>query len=115
MEGGAMIATVKWMGSGEPTSIDSLKGCVGPGWHGILERLVADLFALGWDGVVAQVKEKFGGLCFYIGGGSDAIFDRIDLATDESYRTCEDCGEPGHARDTGWVRTRCDRCAEGKP
>ena len=42
-----------------------------------------------------QVKEKFGGLRFYIDNGSEAIQDLIEAAETESLCTCEDCGLPG--------------------
>lgn len=60
--------------------------------------------------VAAQVKEKFGGLRFYISGGDDVVDGMISLAENLSYRTCEDCGAPGAPRKGGWVRTLCDKC-----
>ena len=62
---------------------------------------------------VEQVKEKFGGLRFYIGGTSieisDTIHGAIALAERLSYLICEDCGNKGHLRDDlGWYRTLCD-------
>lgn len=87
---------------------DEMKLCVGKGWHGIIDRLVTDLLAMGWDGDVAQVKEKFGGLRFYINGGTDQMFDRIETAGDESLVTCEECGGPGKQTEGGWIQTRCE-------
>ena len=81
---------------------------VGPGWGDILKRLINDLFELGWDGHVAQVKEKFGGLRFYIGSANEAIHERIDAAQNESFETCEECGAPGALRKGGWLKTLCD-------
>ncbi len=60
----------------------------------------------------AQVKEKFGGLRFYMTCGSDEIFDLISEAEALSYKTCEECGKPGEERDTGWIHTHCDNCHE---
>ena len=60
----------------------------------------------------AQVKEKFGGLRFYMTCGSDEIFDLINEAEALSYKTCEECGKPGEARATGWIHTLCDYCHE---
>ena len=94
-------------------SIEELKNMVGPGWGKIIESLVPDLFDLGWDGVVLQVKEKFGGLRFYIGCGTDAIFDRINQSENESYVTCEDCGAPGKTKTRPggyWLATLCETC-----
>jgi hypothetical protein len=58
--------------------------------------------------VAAQVKEKFGGLRFYIDGGDDWVYGAISMAESMSYRTCEVCGAPGKTRGTGWIRTTCD-------
>ena len=97
--------------------IDLITKCqshVGPGWHDILRRLISDLFELGWDGYVGQVKEKFGGLCFYVGSASDAVYARIHNAENESLRTCERCGAPGKACDNGWVKTLCDEHSKAR-
>ena len=61
----------------------------------------------------AQVKEKFGGLRFYMTShGNPAIDDAISEAERKSYRTCEHCGLPGEERDGGWVKVLCDSCHE---
>lgn len=60
-----------------------------------------------------QVKEKFGGLRFYIGSGSPEIYGMIRMAEAMSFRTCEDCGNPGQTRPGGWIRTLCDLCSLG--
>jgi hypothetical protein len=92
-------------------AIEHAKACVGKGWHALLEKLVDDLLALGWDGSLHQVKEKYGGLRFYIGFGSDEIFDCIEEAEEASYRVCEECGDPGTLRDVlSWRLTLCDAC-----
>jgi hypothetical protein len=87
-------------------------GSVGPGWIPLLDRLAADLVALGWDRRLLQVKEKYGGLRFYIADSSSEMEARISQAEQESEQICESCGAPGGARrDTsGWIRTRCDDC-----
>lgn len=92
-------------------TFDSFKGCVGPGWWPLLDRLVDDLFDLGWDGEVHQIKEKFGGLRFYIGYGSDEIFDRIERAEAESFKICEECGTRSNVETKGgWLLTLCGSC-----
>ena len=90
---------------------------VGPGWADIVRPL--------WDMCkaqrppidVVQVKEKFGGLRFYTGGGPqdkyDGVYDAINAAEVLSYLTCEDCGAPGEPREGGWIRTLCDDHANG--
>lgn len=86
---------------------------VGPGWWILLDRLIDDLFDLGWDGCVHQVKEKFGGLRFYIGSGTDAIHDRIQHAEDESFKICEHCGTRENVHTEGaWLVTLCKDCRD---
>jgi hypothetical protein len=86
--------------------------CVGVGWTHIINHLINDLEKLGWDGHVYQVKEKFGGLRFYIGAATDEIHDRIQEAENESFTVCERCGAPGYPKDEGWILTLCDPCRE---
>jgi hypothetical protein len=82
---------------------------IGDGWFPLIKELIEDLISLGWDKQTCQVKEKFGGLRFYINTGSDEIFDRISKAEEDSYKICEKCGKPGELRnDIGWYRTLCD-------
>ena len=60
----------------------------------------------------SQVKEKFGGLRFYMTCGTDEIYDLIEKAEALSYKTCEECGQPGEEKPTSWIRTLCDGCYE---
>ena len=95
----------------------------GDGWFNLLWRLCEDIektLAKPENGrlkehfVVDQVKEKFAGLRFYVSlldGGIDTLIDRAEY---DSYRTCEECGEPGKPRDGGWYRTLCDKHAEAR-
>ena len=79
------------------------------GWYPIIKDLIEDLIQLGWDKQTCQVKEKFGGLRFYINEGSDEIYKRIVESENISYKTCETCGENGELRtDIGWYLTLCD-------
>lgn len=81
----------------------------GPGWNKLIKDLIKDLLILGWNKELCQVKEKFGGLRFYINSGSDEIFKRISEAENLSYKTCETCGQVGELRtDIGWYTTLCD-------
>ena len=83
--------------------------CVSNGWFGLIKSLIDDLIELGWDKQTCQVKEKFGGLRFYINAGSDEIHNRIMQTEKESYTVCEKCGEDGEIRtDIGWYSTLCD-------
>jgi hypothetical protein len=79
------------------------------GWNLIIKNLIQDLIKLGWNKEVIQVKEKFGGLRFYINEGTDEIHQRIGQAELESMKTCEITGKLGKIRtDIGWHRTLCD-------
>lgn len=92
---------------------EEIRASVGPGWSSLVETLIDDLFAFGWDGELRQIKEKFGALRFYIGAVEDAelfkkLHARIAIAEQESAETCETCGKPGHIRGIGWVKAICD-------
>jgi hypothetical protein len=93
----------------------------GDGWFDILSRLCEDLEPLVAEFEVAggpkfevlQVKEKLGGLRFYVNcRKNDAIRQRIDTAIQESLRTCEVCGQPGQERGGSWIKTLCDEHSE---
>ena len=93
---------------------------VGDGWEPLIRRLSVKLDPVAASSGVhaVQVKEKNGGLRFYIDGVTKAPAETvtamrapIEAAQKESLRTCEQCGAPGkmHVRQ-GWARTRCDAC-----
>jgi hypothetical protein len=105
-------ARLEAAGRVEPKNYSGNDGIVGLGWLPILDKLAEDLIALGWDRSVAQIKEKFGGLRFYIDDGTDAMYARIKQAEKECDETCEYCGQPGKARGGGWIKTLCATCDE---
>lgn len=85
------------------------------GWYPLIKNLIDELITLGWDKQVTQVKEKFGGLRFYINGGSDEIYDKITEAEKLSHETCELCGKKGELRTKiRWFTTLCDEHYEQK-
>ena len=99
--------------------IDKWKDDVGPGWLPLIEVLDRQLRRLDPDYRIAQVKEKFGGLRYYIGTSDDCtntdrMYAVIDAIESLSFRICEDCGRPGEIREGGWFRTLCDECEEEK-
>lgn len=61
-----------------------------------------------------QVKEKFGGLRFYISHNDEYCRGLIHMAESMSLRICEYCGKPGEIKKGGgyWIRTLCDPCRE---
>lgn len=85
------------------------------GWYDLIYNLCEDIMTYQdtENPVVAtQIKEKFGGLRFYIYGGNDAIDDLITIAGDASYNICERCGSTDdiHQTNTGWIKTICSEC-----
>ena len=94
------------------------------GWFDILWQLCEDLEPLvaqfeqetGSQFEVLQVKEKFGGLRFYVNcRRNEAIRQRIGIAVDESFHTCEVCGQPGELREDSWIKTVCDEHNASQP
>lgn len=107
------------------------KPYVGKGWQKIvLDLSVAieaeimscrEIIPLDKFPYVSQVKEKFGGLRFYVSSIpapiSESVSELIRKAENDSYHTCDKCGEPGKARSHwpdlpevhfGWIRTLCE-------
>lgn len=87
---------------------------IGPGWYGLVKTLIEKACAAGWNKQVCQVKEKFGGLRFYINDASEEVHKIISEHETLSYKICEQCGEPGEKRSGGWIRTLCDTCHQTK-
>jgi hypothetical protein len=57
---------------------------------------------------VAQIKEKFGGLRFYVyGEHSEEVDQAIANAEAACSVTCETCGAPGLIRNLRWRKTLC--------
>lgn len=83
---------------------------IGPGWKDLVEGLILLLLSVGWDKNLSQVKEKFGGLRFYVGEAADEMYEFIDRAEELSFTICERCGESGKPREGGWTLTLCDGC-----
>lgn len=83
------------------------------GWYPMIMELIEKIAKLDTDKElrIFQIKEKFGGLRFYIEGGtSKEIYDLIDEYEKKSYSICEICGDEGHVRsDLSWIRTLCDK------
>lgn len=80
------------------------------GWLKIVKELIEELITVGWDREILQVKEKFGGLKFYVNKSSIEILDGIHLAEKLSTTTCEICGEVGSNQiKNNWVVTLCNK------
>ena len=80
-----------------------------PGWHWLLSATAAWIEEGGIPAsyVTAQVKEKFGTLCFYRSGGGTRISRIVSAAEWLSGAVCDACGAPGSVRPGGWIRTAC--------
>ena len=79
----------------------------GDGWVPLIDTLITELLKLGWDRELHQIKEKFGGLRFYVGDATPEMYALICAAEDASLKTCEHCGAPGKLDKTGWWKTVC--------
>ncbi len=79
---------------------------VGPGWFPLITELDARLAEIKPDYEVHQVKEKFGGLRYYIGSENDEMRNLIIEAEERSYTICEISGKPGRlVKRNGWYKT----------
>lgn len=94
----------------------------GDGWYAIIDMLCKRIRKVCKDGDVPvpraeQIKEKFGGLRFYLGpiheDVADKIYEMKRLAELMSFRTCESCGTTEDVVVTeGWIKVRCMDCLE---
>jgi hypothetical protein len=91
----------------------------GPGWYDIIwdlsEKIEAEIMKLPEKDrknvYIHQIKEKFGGLRFYMSCETDEMFDLIQKAEEKAYKTCEICGAPAELKDNrAWWQTICDEC-----
>lgn len=87
---------------------------IGEGWIPLVDKLDQDIAAIFPTYELHQVKEKFGGLRFYIGGVPADVYDEIRSlvthAESKSYGICEDCGAGAEKVSTrGWIRTLCEQ------
>lgn len=89
----------------------------GDGWRDIILNLVCALDKTEITYKICQVKEKFGGLRFYVDFDPEqevsearvnAFHKLISDAEDLSITTCEACGKPGDQTTDGyWIKTLC--------
>ena len=82
------------------------------GWYQLISDLTDELLSLDPNMKILQIKEKFGGLRYYI--SVEEYTPEIQLAISKaeawSFQTCESCGRPGQLRNRNWMRTLCDEC-----
>lgn len=85
------------------------------GWFDLIWKLCEDIEKLNprEEFRVVQVKQKFGGLRFYINGArSEKVLDLIHEAEQKSYTTCERCGNKGRLLEGGNWQSLCKECEE---
>lgn len=93
----------------------------GIGWYDLIDKLCADIMSICIEEnlnvpIVAQVKEKFGALRFYIDIPDDGqdytkIHYRIVEAERASFNICEICGSTENIGiTTGWIQVICKKC-----
>jgi len=86
---------------------------VADGWYNIIDNLCGQIMKTNPpDGFrAAQVKEKFGGLRFYVIGATEEIDNLIDVAEDKSFKICEMCGTDKNITTEGsYILTLCKSC-----
>lgn len=84
---------------------------VGPGWYGLVANCILDCIDAGWNKQICQVKEKFGGLRFYINAAPPIVHEIISEYEELSYKTCEKCSSTKDVTSKGrWVTTLCKSC-----
>lgn len=83
---------------------------VGKGWVPLVDMLIQNLKAAGWDGQSVQIKQKFGGLRFYIGKGTEQMRALIHQAENDSFKICEACGGDGARNGEDYIQTLCTDC-----
>lgn len=99
----------------------SLRVCgfeCGDGWYDLLHELILKIEALillqpsaNWEYFQAQqIKEKYGGLRFYMSQTTEEMDDLINIYEHKSAHICESCGKAGTLGGNGWFSTRCEEC-----
>lgn len=86
------------------------------GWDKLIAALNIELTKLDSDYRIDQIKEKFGGLRYYITPSLSttreiaALMQQIIFKYEDlSFSICEICGESGEVRNsTSWIRVLCE-------
>ena len=94
------------------------KEWVGDGWRPLIEELDQQLSTLDSEYTIEQIKEKFGGLRYYISSNSDNAKKLYELEREyeeKSFTICEECGSSDSVTTDRekkyWVKTLCAKCA----
>jgi len=84
----------------------------GNGWYNIINCLCFALDQMNDKVEACQVKQKFGGLRFYIDHGTEMQQRLCSLVGSISFGFCELCGSVDDVKTTkgGYVETLCGKC-----
>jgi len=83
------------------------------GWKELVYQLDLDLSVIDPDYVIDQIKEKFGGLRYYISSSvyTEEMRNLIDKAEEKSFNMCLFCGNLAEPKNyDGWYATICKEC-----
>lgn len=85
---------------------------VGMGWAGLIKECHKALYSFDPNYRIYQIKEKFGGLRYYVRPSIDALVYKTNAIINpfekRSYLICEICGQNGNLRrKNGMYRTLC--------
>lgn len=82
------------------------------GWRDLICDLIDRIEGAGVRCQLFEVKEKFGGLCFYMADDvDDPIAQWIEETENKSFSICEKCGNSGtETVSGGWAKTLCQPC-----
>lgn len=100
------------------TELDSFpKGWFKAFGHEMLEEIRDDCIKNDflYDMRIVEIKEKYGGLRFYIGSipMDSKLFEIINKYEEMSYEYCMLCGRPAETSNEGyWVETLCPDCKQ---
>lgn len=83
------------------------------GWLSLLTDLHDELIKIDPNYTIYQVKEKFGGLCFYYSPSNpthdEAMRNVVREYEQKSYLICEKTGQPGNLKvKNNWLKTLSD-------
>lgn len=92
----------------DPVDFEDVMAEVPEGWRAILHKGFEEMFVLGWDGGIRQIKEKFGSLRLYVQNGSNELEEIISRMEEETENVCSVCGAPKTKTANGWIRYYCD-------
>lgn len=81
------------------------------GWMSLVIELIDKCIAINPNFEIVQIKEKFGGLRFYINGRNPDIEPIIHEYEGKCYHTCIKCGKPGDIKygSKAWISPYCEQ------